>query len=472
MFRLIGNSGKRETRTLGGRFAVLENSKIVAILSVLAFGANVSPFVGAATFASLGEVAALESASRYDEDDYEDEYEEDFDDDDDNDEEDDADEIESDAVKTPSVRWGAPSIPLSSNALEEEKSAADAEEEKSPFRVLIDKFDFGATVTTVGQHSNFGATDSGIDGSLMVEVKAKAKLTERDTVRATFKAGMGEGLGDRIPSFCGLNGASGAARNVYLNQLWYERKFGDGARWRARVGYLDLTSEFDVNAYANDEYTQFLSDAFINNLTFECPANSLGGQLWWEPNDKWSFGVGYSESNRDCVEMFSYGVAIAEIDRRVQIGELEGTYRGYFTANFTPRPSLDGSRDDLTNDGWGLSFDQEITPNVGLWGRYGQQNGACCEFDRALTAGFELHSFSEARPDDILGFGYGTMFVSDEFASVKENAVDENHVELYYSFQVNEYFSATPSLQWIDGVGGDGDAEVVWTPGFRATVEF
>ena len=345
-------------------------------------------------------------------------------------------------------------------------------EEASAFRVLLDKLELGATITAVGQQSDYDAVDSGIDGSLMVEVEAFAELTERDSMRATFKVGMGDGLGARVPAFCGFNAASGATRNTYLNQFWYERKFGDGDRWRARVGYLDLTSDFDANAYANDEYCQFLSDAFVNNLTFECPANALGGQLWWEPNDKWSFGVGYSESNRDCVEMFSYGVAIAEIDRRVQIGELEGTYRGYFTANFTPRPSLDGSRDDLTNDGWGLSFDQEISQNIGLWGRYGQQNGACCEFDRALTAGFELHSFSEARPDDILGFGYGITCVSDEFAALNEGAVDENHFELYYSFQVNDYFSATPSLQWIDGVGGDGEAEVVWAPGLRATVAF
>ena len=470
MFKLIGDSEKREAQKWRGRFAILESSKIVAILSVLAFGANALSFVNAATPSLRSEILTTEDASIYGEDDYEDREEDDEDEEEENELRDDA--TESDAEKTPDVLRDESAIPLESNVLVQERSAKNVGEEKSSFRVLIDKFDFGATVTTVGQHSNFGASDSGIDGSLMVEVKAKAKLTERDTVRATFKAGMGEGLGGRVPSFCGFNGASGAARNIYLNQFWYERKLGVDGSWRARVGYLDLTSDFDQNAYANDEYTQFLSDAFINNLTFECPANSLGGQLWWEPNDKWSFGVGYSESNRDCVEMFSYGVAIAEIDRRVQIGELQGTYRGYFTANFAPRPSLDGSRDDLTNDGWGLSFDQEISQNIGLWGRYGQQNGACCEFDRALTAGFELHSFSETRPDDILGFGYGITYVSDEFAQLNEGTVDENHFELYYSFQVNDYFSATPSLQWIDGVGGDGDAEVVWAPGLRATVAF
>ncbi len=471
MFRLVDDSEKREARTRRGRFAVLESSKIVAILSVLAFGASVASVVSAATPAVHSEISALEIASLYDEDDYED-YEEDEEEEEEDADESRGDETESDAMKTSDERLEAPAIPLVANALEQEESATNDEEEKSPFRVLIDKFDFGATVTTVGQHSNFGASDSGIDGSLMVEVKAKAELTEHDTVRATFKAGMGEGLGGRIPSFCGFNGASGAARNIYLNQLWYERKLGVDGSWRARVGYLDLTSDFDQNAYANNEYTQFLSDAFINNLTFECAANSLGGQIWWEPNDKWSFGVGYSESNRDCVELFSYGVAIAEIDRRVQIGELQGTYRGYVTANFGPHDALDGSRDDLVNDGWGLSCDQEISQNLGLWGRYGQQNGECCEYDRALSVGVELHRFNDRRPDDVFGFGFGTMFVSDEFKTLNENAADENHVEIYYSIQVNKYFSATPSLQWIDGVGGDGEAEVVWAPGLRATVEF
>ncbi|MBR4833240.1 MAG: carbohydrate porin [Thermoguttaceae bacterium] len=382
-----------------------------------------------------------------------------------------ASEVAEDALN---AKWEETTNTLEINALGYETHELHGERVGgvSAFRQLIDKTKFGATITTVGQHSSFGASDSGIDGSLMVELKAKAELTERDTVRATFKAGMGEGLGERIPSFCGLNAASGAGRNVYLNQLWYERKFGDGNRWRARVGYLDLTSDFDANAYANDEYCQFLSDAFVNNLTFECAANSLGGQIWWEPNDKWRVGAGYAESDRDCREMFSNGVAIFEVDRRVDFGGLQGTYRGYVTANFGPREALDGSDDDLINDGWGLSFDQEISRNVGLWGRYGQQNGKCNEFDRALTAGFELHSFSEERPDDALGFGYGIMFVSDDFKELNENSVDENHFELYYSFQVNKYFSATPSLQRIDGAGGDGEAKVVWAPGLRATVAF
>lgn len=438
-----------------------EIRKRVAALGGLIFSTSAAAFAWAASPATERETSLTDGASLYAVDGY---------------------EIKETALAASSEPGGAPTAGATADAgksamlhahnVESHETHVKHVEEASAFRVLLDKLELGATITAVGQQSDFGASDSGIDGSLMAEVVGFAELTERDSVRATFKVGMGDGLGERISSFCGLNAASGATRDVYLNQLWYERKFGDGERWRVRVGYLDLTSDFDANAYANDEYCQFLSDAFVNNLTFECPANALGGQIWWEPNDKWCFGVGYSESDRDCVEMFSRGAVIGEIDRVVKIGELEGTYRGYFTANFTPRESLDGSRNDLTNNGWGLSFDQEISKYVGLWGRYGQQNGECCEFDRALTAGFELHSFSEARPGDVLGFGYGIACVSDEFAALNKGAVDENHFELYYSIRVNEYFSATPSLQWIDGAGGDGDAEVVWAPGLRATVAF
>lgn len=464
MTKAVKERAKREARTLEKR---RNFSKRVAILSALIFSTGAASLAWGAIPATDWEDSAVENATLYADDVY------------------DGDEAafeepvlgeetpsEADAEASAAKDEANAGYSLHARGAETRETHVKHVEEASAFRLLLDKLELGATITAVGQQSDFNATASGIDGSLMVEVEAFAELTERDSMRATFKVGMGDGLGARVPAFCGFNAASGATRNTYLNQFWYERKFGDGDRWRARVGYLDLTSDFDTNAYANDEYCQFLSDAFVNNLTFECPANALGGQLWFEPNDKWCFGVGYSESDRDCVEMFSRGVAIAEVDRRVKIGELEGTYRGYFTTNFTPRESLDGTRDDLVNDGWGLSFDQEISKYVGLWGRYGRQNGECCEFDRALTAGFELHSFSEERPDDILGFGYGITYVSDEFAALNEGAVDENHFELYYSFQVNKYFSATPSLQWIDGVGGDGDAEVVWAPGLRATVAF
>ncbi len=466
MIKRPGKSWTSRPRTPLARIAAVgESPKRVAILGCFFWVASVSSTVWAATPTFLAEPPVPESASLDELNDY------------------DADEtLEAEAVAEEAEEETAEendaetsANALSTNGLAHKTHDPHGEhhgEDKGAFQRLLDKTEFGATVAIVGQQSDYDAEKSGIDASMMVELEAGAELTERDAVGGAVKVGMGDGLGERIPSFCGLNAAGGATRDVYLNQLWYERKFGDGDRWRARIGYVDLTSDFDANAYANDEYCQFLSDAFVNNLTFDCPENALGGYVWWEPNDKWCFGAGYAESDRDCRELFSGGVVIGEINRRVDIGGLQGTYRGYFTANFGPHEALDGSDDDLTNDGWGLSFDQEISQNVGLWGRYGQQNGECNEFDRALTGGFQLHAFSEARPNDILGFGYGISFVSDEFKALNENAVDENHFELYYTFQVNEYFAATPSLQWIDGVGGDGESEVVWAPGLRATVAF
>jgi hypothetical protein len=61
---------------------------------------------------------------------------------------------------------------------------------------------------------------------------------------------------------------------IAATQLFYELPAGPG---KFRVGLLDPTAMLDSNAVANDEYTQFLADAFVNNPTIGFPDFVLGG---------------------------------------------------------------------------------------------------------------------------------------------------------------------------------------------------
>ena len=51
------------------------------------------------------------------------------------------------------------------------------------------------------------------------------------------------------------------------------------------MGRLDLTNYFDANAFSNDESTQFLSDALVNNQMLGLSANGTGVAAEFDPKN-------------------------------------------------------------------------------------------------------------------------------------------------------------------------------------------
>ncbi len=82
-----------------------------------------------------------------------------------------------------------------------------------------------------------------------------------------------------VSGFYGSNGLVGETLDadgdgrIAVTQWFYEAPMGAG---KLRTGLLDPTALFDGNPVANDEYTQFLADAFINNPSIGFPSYVLG----------------------------------------------------------------------------------------------------------------------------------------------------------------------------------------------------
>jgi hypothetical protein len=47
-------------------------------------------------------------------------------------------------------------------------------------------------------------------------------------------------------------------------------------------GIIDSTAYIDENAYANDEYTQFMNEALVNGPNGFLPSYDIGGAVEWE----------------------------------------------------------------------------------------------------------------------------------------------------------------------------------------------
>ena len=69
-----------------------------------------------------------------------------------------------------------------------------------------------------------------------------------------------------------------------LREAWLRTEFfGSGSALTA--GRLDLTNYFDRNAAANDETTQFISDALVNNQMLGLAVNGTGVVADYDPKN-------------------------------------------------------------------------------------------------------------------------------------------------------------------------------------------
>ena len=114
--------------------------------------------------------------------------------------------------------------------------------------------------------------------------------------------------------------------------------------------------------------------------------------------------------------------------------------------------------------GVGISLDQELTDNLGVFLRYGWQdpdvylNGDDFSLEHAWSAGIQIAGTGWGRQNDVLGLAVGQAVPSDEYkdAGSNLNAEEESHFEIYYNYFVNEHLTLTPDIQVIwDPYGKD-----------------
>jgi carbohydrate-selective porin OprB len=132
--------------------------------------------------------------------------------------------------------------------------------------------------------------------------------------------------------------------------------------------------------------------------------------------------------------------------------------------------------------GFGLSLDQVLADNLGMFARYGWQspgvfmNGEDFSLEQSWSTGLEFAGSLWGRTDDMFAIAFGQVFASRKYKKVNSlKAESEEHLEAYYSFKANEHITLSPDFQVIwDPYGNDatnGDKAIV-LGGLRTQVDF
>ena len=306
-----------------------------------------------------------------------------------------------------------------------------------------------------------------------------------------------------VGSVFGVNGDGAARRSIDVTELWYEQTFAEEAL-RLRIGKMDLTGgfehhgcpvAFDCSSYANDETTQFLNGALINNATIPFPDYGLGVVVHYSPTRFLYASAAIADAQADVRETGfnttfrneDYFFYIFETGVTPQFGPKNGPLQGAYRIGlwYDPQPKANTDyadagksyRDDV---GFYLSCDQmlakenadhEDSQGLGVFFRYGCANSKKNDIANFWSVGLQYQGLIEEHDDDVLGVGFAQGIFSDR-ASTTYTGDYESVVEVYYSAQVTPWLSISPSIQYVANPGGGGTASNAVVLGMRAQMSF
>ncbi len=259
----------------------------------------------------------------------------------------------------------------------------------------------------------------------------------------------------------GLTLANGyAARLVQQNDLSLREAWLMTELWDQKislvVGRLDLTNYFDANAAANDETSQFLSDALVNNPALGLSENGAGMAVLYDPKKSFSFRMGYQQSTSTASNLSDALFLLLEAGYQLNPFHLgEGNYRIWY-------------REDNTGSGTnavGVSIDQKLTAGITFFARYGSaENAASSNREKHYSTGLQFAGGLGFNPEDTLGIGYAyTNPVSVE---------KEKLLEAYYNLAMTEKLHLTFNLTYLQEQRASASTDAYVIPGMRLQASF
>src|SRR2546426_1071767 len=179
------------------------------------------------------------------------------------------------------------------------------------------------------------------------------------------------------------------------------------------AGRLDLTNYFDHNAVANDETSQFLSDALVNNPMLGLAVNGSGFSAVFDPKNGFNFKIGLQQSNPNATSLSDSIYSLAEVGYFLNPFHLgEGNYRFWYRVNNSSNSTAQGGAAATIaarhRTAFGTSFDQRLSPTVTLAGRFGtaQQADGASRRDLFYSGAMQFRNHLVLNPADYWAFGY------------------------------------------------------------------
>ena len=249
----------------------------------------------------------------------------------------------------------------------------------------------------------------------------------------------------------------------WIAELAWQQSFFEGTLV-ATVGMVDQQNYFDVNTFANNQFTQLMANPFVNSQVIAAPPQGLGVNLAWQPAD-WFYAVYGSFTTASTPGSAPFAnLSTSNWANQLELGLITDDLLGLGRNVLRIQPFV-ATVDGVTSGGIGLNLEQGLggpDGQLGWFGRFGACNPdvAVNGFASEIATGFAWESSSN--PERLvvseadrwaLGFFWGRPAEAGSYLP------DEYGIELLYSIQITPTLSLRPDLQ------------LIWTSGDAAAAE-
>jgi porin len=299
------------------------------------------------------------------------------------------------------------------------------------------------------------------------------RATRHDRLFLKLGFAAGNGLNAALPFNVGSWGAdleddvrniNGSGRD-YLLEAWYQHVFVLGRRNELdfTLGIIDASNYLDQNAYANDEYLQFMNPAFSNAPNTFFPSYDLGIAAQWRIG-QWIFsGVMMEVHQTTTPDKYTfYGV---QAGYRLDTSLGTGNYRLSINGD---RGFVDAAGSSKENHDFLLiSADQQLGRKVGLFIRLGWRlDDALIDYRAIYSGGADFKGAAWGRGLDNIGIAVAYLEGGDQ------NIARTNIVEAYYRLVFNPHLAVTADIQYMRDqyISAPGVEGMIYS--LRATVNY
>jgi high affinity Mn2+ porin len=410
-----------------------------------------------------------------------------------------------------------------------------------------DRWNLFYQATSIGQyHGTFRAPYEGAN-SLRNYPERDVSLTTTLYLGARLGRNTGLYFDPEIAGGRGFSGVTGIANfsngelprvasatpKPYIARLYLVQDFGFGSeqetissaanqlsgprpmnRYTVIAGRFTVTDFFDNNRYTHDPRSQFMGWGIMYNGAWDYPADTRGYTWGWVHEfhaRSWSLRYGsaaepkVANGLRFDRRLWRDRGDIFEGEGRYSFGEHPGAVRllGFLhhtnSGSYSEalRLAATGRQPDVTATrrvgtlkyGFGLSLEQEITKDLGVFARLGWNDGktesfAFAAIDRLLNAGVSLTGARWKRPHDNVGSALTVSGIAGVHAVyLSRGGLDfiigdgalrygpEYVAESYYNARLFPGFFATFDLQHVSNPAYNRDRGPVWIPSVRLHFE-
>jgi high affinity Mn2+ porin len=260
-------------------------------------------------------------------------------------------------------------------------------------------------------------------------------------------------------------------------------------RFTMMSGKFAITDFFDNNTYSHDPRRQFMNWSLMSNGAWDYPADTRGYTIGavqeltmrsWslrtatvmeptEPNGP-TFDTRMSKNRGVAAEWEKHYKPLGRSGALRVLGFQNRERSGTFRDAMLP----DGKTDILSTRrpgtkkyGFGLNMEQEITPDIGAFARYGWSDGkteswAFTQIDRSVSGGISVQGRIWKRPGDHIGVAAVRNYLAGDDRSFlaagglgfivgdgKLNYAAESITEAYYSWQAMRDWNLTLDYQRV-----------------------